>query len=41
MGVVIEICIKHPRGRTRMRVTDIATRNPRILFLEFDNFDFL
>ena len=24
MGVVIEICKKHPGGRTRMRVTEIA-----------------
>jgi hypothetical protein len=23
MGVVIEICVKYPGGRTRLRVTDI------------------
>jgi hypothetical protein len=26
MGVVIEICTKHPGVRTRMRATDIARR---------------
>jgi hypothetical protein len=24
MGVVIETCAKHPGGRTRIRVTDVA-----------------
>jgi hypothetical protein len=23
MGVIIEICVKYPGGRTRMRVTDM------------------
>ena len=27
MGVVIEICIKHPGGPTRMTVTDIITQH--------------
>jgi hypothetical protein len=26
MGVVIEICIKYPGGRTRIRVTDMQVR---------------
>jgi hypothetical protein len=33
MGVVIEICIKHPGGPTRMTVTDIIQYLARVLFL--------
>jgi hypothetical protein len=28
MGVIIEICTKHPGGPTRMRVTDMKIQRP-------------
>jgi hypothetical protein len=32
MGVVIEICVKHPGGRTRKKGTDMTYRYITILY---------